>query len=181
MDVRALRAGLRPPYVQAIEQGRITPGARLEGAVDPRLVMAQPAELSKTRGPANPNRPEAVPAPAAPTAILGSLKAPAGAPAQVRIDIPPPSGGSAVARTLIDAPRVGATAPDPPQPAVTRNDRPARVGLVVIIVAVLALAAGIAVGIGLTTCRGDDAEPANAEPRDGGPPASSGSARARPR
>jgi serine/threonine-protein kinase len=150
-DVRALRSGQRPPYVQAIEQGRIAPGARLEAA---------PIDPSKTRGYANPNRPEMAIAPATPTAILGSAKAPAPAggygPASMRADNAPASGGSSVARTLIDGPHVNVTAPDPPQPARTRNDRTLGTGPIIIIVATLALAAGVGVGIGLTTCQGDD-------------------------
>jgi eukaryotic-like serine/threonine-protein kinase len=153
-DVRALRSGQRPPYIEAIEQGRIAPGAHLAGP---------PIDPSKTRGPVNPNRPELAMAPPGPTAILGSAQArpapPAGyAPASVRIDNAPPSGGNAVARTLIDNPHVTATAPDAPPPARTRNDRAMGTGPIVIIVAALALAAGVGVGIGVTTCQADDPE-----------------------
>ena len=148
-DVRALRSGQRPPYVQAIEQGRIAPGARLEGA---------PIDPSKTRGYSNPNRPEIALAPASPTAILGSARA--HAPASMRMDNAPASAGVAVARTLIDSPHVGVTAPDPPQPARTRSDRTLGTGPIVIIVAALALAAGVGVGIGLTTCQDADTEAA---------------------
>ncbi len=128
-DVRALRAGKRPPYAIAVLDGRIAPGAKL-----------QPASAGQAVG-AHADGGAAPPSRVAPTVVgdaaagrVATTAPDAARPAPTQVDRP---GGAA--RTVSDR--------------VSPNVRTA-----LVVVGALALLAGIGVGVGVATCGGSDDE-----------------------